>query len=114
MRSRCRPFAPFSCEDGVAGWRRLRSAKPGSTARTRPELRMLRAQPLTCRASCSAVSAEEVRLLLVVIRLRRHGFQLKQVILPEEPIKQTGSYEVTIQLVAGVEVPVKLEVKTAA
>ena len=38
----------------------------------------------------------------------------KQVILPEEPIKQTGSYEVTIQLVAGVEVPVKLEVKTAA
>lgn len=38
----------------------------------------------------------------------------KQVVLPEETIKRTGSYEIQIRLMAGVEVPVKLEVKTAA
>ena len=38
----------------------------------------------------------------------------KQVVLPEEAIKRTGSYEIHIRLIAGVEVPVKLEVKTAA
>ena len=38
----------------------------------------------------------------------------KQVILPEEAIKTTGSYEIHIRLMAGVDVPVKLEVKTAA
>ena len=38
----------------------------------------------------------------------------KQIILPEDAIKTTGSYEIAIQLMAGVEVPVKLEVKTAA
>ncbi len=38
----------------------------------------------------------------------------RQVVLPEEAIKFTGSYEIKIKLPAGVEAPVKLEVKTAS
>ena len=49
--------------------------------------------------------------------LKVKGFEdvdKKQVILPEDTIKTTGSYEILIRLMAGVDVPVKLEVKTAA
>jgi len=38
----------------------------------------------------------------------------RKVLLPEEPIKTTGTYEVKVKLMAGVEVPIRLEVKTAA
>ena len=38
----------------------------------------------------------------------------KQVVLPEETIKTTGSYEIVIRLMPGVDAPVKLEVKTAS
>ena len=38
----------------------------------------------------------------------------RQVVLPEDMIKVTGSYEIFIRLAPGVEVPIKLEVKTAA
>lgn len=38
----------------------------------------------------------------------------KQIILPEDSIKTTGTYEVMIRLMQGVDVPVRLEVKTAA
>ncbi|MEM7607475.1 MAG: 50S ribosomal protein L9 [Myxococcota bacterium] len=38
----------------------------------------------------------------------------RNVILPDEAIRFTGSYEIHIKLPAGVQAPVKLEVKTAA
>ncbi len=38
----------------------------------------------------------------------------KKVVMPEEQIKTTGTYEIVIRLMKGVDVPVKLEVKTAA
>ena len=38
----------------------------------------------------------------------------RSVVLPEEDIKFTGSYEISIRIAAGVEAPVKLEVKTAS
>ena len=38
----------------------------------------------------------------------------KNIILPEEQIKTTGSYEIFIRLAPGVDTPVKLEVKTAS
>ncbi len=53
----------------------------------------------------------------VMEALKVKGFEdvdKKQVILPEDTIKTTGSYEILIRLMAGVDVPVKLEVKTAA
>ena len=50
--------------------------------------------------------------------LERKGFgeqiDKKQIEMPEDHIKFTGSYEIKIVLMKGVEVPVKLEVKTAA
>ncbi|MEZ4248381.1 MAG: 50S ribosomal protein L9 [Polyangiales bacterium] len=42
------------------------------------------------------------------------GVDKRAVVLPEDGIKMTGSYEVHIKVGAGVEVPVKLEVKTAS
>ncbi len=42
------------------------------------------------------------------------GIDKRAIVLPEDGIKTTGSYEVRIKVGAGVEVPVKLEVKTAA
>ena len=42
------------------------------------------------------------------------GVDKRNVILPEEGIKMTGSYEVRLKVGAGVDVPVKLEVKTAS
>lgn len=42
------------------------------------------------------------------------GVDKRAIVLPEDGIKATGSYEVRIKVGAGVEVPVKLEVKTAA
>lgn len=38
----------------------------------------------------------------------------KDIILPEESIKTTGSYEIAIRIAAGVNAPVRLEVKTAS
>jgi large subunit ribosomal protein L9 len=38
----------------------------------------------------------------------------RQVVMPEDTIKVTGSYEIHIRLAQGVQVPIKLEVKTAA
>ena len=58
-----------------------------------------------------------VSLADVMEALKVKGFDdvdKKQVVLPEDAIKHTGSYEIHIRLMAGVEVPVKLEVKTAA
>ncbi|MEM1418547.1 MAG: 50S ribosomal protein L9 [Myxococcota bacterium] len=53
----------------------------------------------------------------VMEALDRRGFghvQRRAIVMPEDAIKVTGSYEVVIRLDAGVEVPIKLEVKTAA
>ncbi|MBO6939149.1 MAG: 50S ribosomal protein L9 [Deltaproteobacteria bacterium] len=58
-----------------------------------------------------------VSLADIMEALEVKGFEdvdKKQVVLPEDAIKRTGSYEIHIRLMAGVEVPVKLEVKTAA
>ena len=54
----------------------------------------------------------------VMEALERKGFgdkvDKKQIEMPEDHIKFTGSYEIKIVLMKGVDVPVKLEVKTAA
>lgn len=52
----------------------------------------------------------------IVEALERKEFNVdkKQIILPDDAIKNTGTYEITIRLMAGVDVPVRLEVKTAA
>ncbi|MEM9067966.1 MAG: 50S ribosomal protein L9 [Myxococcota bacterium] len=58
-----------------------------------------------------------VTLSDIMEALDKKGFgdvDRKRVILPEDQIKQTGTYEVRIRLMKEVEVPVKLEVKTAA
>ncbi len=53
----------------------------------------------------------------VMDALKMRGFEgvdKRQIELPDDAIKATGSYEVAIRLKGGVIVPVKLEVKTAA
>lgn len=48
--------------------------------------------------------------------LARKGYEVdkRKLILPAEPIKEVGSYEVFIKLQQGVQAKVRLEVKTAA
>lgn len=53
----------------------------------------------------------------VIVALGVKGFDWvdkKQIHLPADAIKTTGTYEVMIRLMPGVDVPVRLEVKTAA
>lgn len=53
----------------------------------------------------------------VVEAFKNKGYEKidkRAVVLPEEAIKFTGTYEIHLRLMAGVEVPIRLEVKTAA
>ena len=48
------------------------------------------------------------------IKRKGHDVDKRKLVMPEETIKEIGTYEIHIKLGAGVTVPIKLEVKTAS
>ncbi len=48
------------------------------------------------------------------IKRKGHDVDKRKIVMPEEMIKEIGTYEIHIKLGAGVTVPIKLEVKTAS